>query len=424
MLARLINIFDNSRLLPLFVVTICIQGGVVVSQFLIAPFVDPSLVGVVRSLETVIALVVLAGSLGMQSIAIRDTSACLEMSSQSVVLRQVFLLVGATSCIVILGIFIAHEFVITTAISYYVLTTSGLVLLTNLVRVTTGFAQGAKVINKIYLSLTLATGMGVILHVVLTRLYGVGGWIVARYITEITCLLVVWWRLRAYVVPAFKFSEVKRSDLASIAGSGLIINASLFVRLLVDSLPVLTLTAMRIRTDEIGFFGLAILSLLLGQLPLAIIAQRMIPDLVEVLDDKSLIYGKFRLLLKSMVLVSSAMTASLITGAAFWLIFVGGQYAPTAKYVLILAMSLPFKAIMLASGTMLVVLRVFHLSLKINMLEGLLVFAILYFLIPVLNGWAGVLAYVGGSLLSAILFYLAVVFQIKKFKGTNKRARM
>lgn len=408
MLARLISLFENSRLLQLFVITACIQGGVIISQFLITPWVDPSVVGVVRSLETVIALVVLAGSLGMQSIAIRDTAASSGLSRQSDVLRQVFLLVGITSGVVIVGIYVAHKFVLTSAISSYVFTTCGLVLLTNLLRVTTGFAQGAKAIGEIYFALMLVTVVGVALHVVLTKLYGVKGWMIARYLGEFFCLAAVWWKLRAYILPALDFRQVDGREVMSTATSGLTINASLFVRLLVDSLPVLMLTAFHIRTEDIGFFGIAILSLVLGLLPLAIIAQRALPDLVEVLNHKSDLRERYRAFSKSMLKVSSAVALLLILASSAWLLLIGGVYKLTAMYVIVLALTLPLKAIALACGTMLVALRVFGLSLKVNVIEGVLVLIILYLGIPGLGGWAGVLAYAVGALLSVALLLTAV----------------
>jgi len=409
-------------LLQLFIVTACIQGGVIISQFLIAPFVEPAVVGVVRSLETVIALVVLAGSLGMQSIAIRDTAASTEQGEQARVLRQVFVLVGITSAVVMLGIFLAHEFVLTTAISSYVFMTCGLVLFTNLLRVTTSYAQGAKAINEIYVALMFVTGTGVILHVVLTKLYGIQGWMAARYVTEVLCLAAVWWRLREHIAPALKLFEVKRGALMATAASGMTINASLFVRLLVDSLPVLMLTALHVKTEEIGFFGLAILSMVLGLLPLAIIAQRAIPDLVEVLEDKALLAANFKAFLKSMILVSSSMSLALVLAAGGWLMLIGGQYEMTAKFVLILALSLPLKAIVLSCGTMLVALRVFGLSLKVNIVEGMLVVLILYFGIPEFSGWAGVAAYVTGTLLSVVLLLSAVKIRLASLQGDRDDA--
>ena len=422
MLARLIRIFESSRLLQLFVVTACIQGGVIISQFLIAPFVEPAVVGVVRSLETIVALVVLAGSLGMQSIAIRDTAACAEPSAQQAVLRGVFMLVGITSAVVILGIFLAHEFVLTTAISSYVFVTCGLVLITNLLRVTTGYAQGAKVINEIYFALMFATGAGVILTVALTRQYGIQGWMAARYITEAVCLAAVWWRLRGHVGPALQVFKVNRSDLLATAGSGVTINASLFVRLLVDSLPILMLTALHVRTEEIGFFGLANLSLVLGLLPLAIIAQRAIPDLVELLGEPAALSAKFKSFIKSMLLVSSSMAAMLVIAAGGWLLLIGGQYEMAAKYVVVLALSLPLKAVVLACGTMLVALRVFGLSLKVNIVEGILVLLVLYFGIPEFGGWAGVVAYVAGTVLSLTLLLSAVKIRIANLQGDGDDA--
>ncbi|AVO60416.1 lipopolysaccharide biosynthesis protein [Pseudomonas chlororaphis] len=412
MLARLISIFESSRLLQLFVITACIQGGVIISQFLITPWVDPSVVGVVRSLETVIALVVLAGSLGMQSIAIRDTAAYSDASCQSAVLRQVFLLVALASGVVIFGIYIVHEFALTSAISSYVFTTCGLVVLTNLLRVSTGFAQGAKAIGEIYLVLMLVTAAGVVLHVILTKLYGVRGWMAARYLGEFFCLMAVWWKLRAYILPALNFFAVDKEQLMITAKSGVTINASLFVRLLVDSLPVLMLTALHVRTEEIGFFGIAILSLVLGLLPLAIIAQRALPDLVEALSQPDELRKKYSSALKSMLKVSSAVALLLILISSAWWLFVGGAYKTTALYVIVLALTLPLKAIALACGTMLVALRVFGLSLKVNILEGVLVLILLYVGIPILEGWAGVLAYSAGAVLSAVLLLSAVKIRL------------
>lgn len=412
MLARVINIFEESKLLQLFIITACIQGGVIISQFLIAPWVDPSVVGVVRSLETVIALVVLAGSLGMQSIAIRDTAAGGSFSERGDVLRQVFILVGIASAIVIFGIYIAHKFVLSSAISSYVFTTCGLVLLTNLLRVTTGFAQGAKAISEIYFLLMLVTGVGIVLHVVLTKLYGVEGWMLARYLGEFFCLAAVWWKLRKYVFQALNFRKVNVPVVLATARSGVTINASLFVRLLVDSLPVLMLTAFHVRTEEIGFFGIAILSLVLGLLPLAIIAQRALPELVETLGDKDAIRKKFEALSKTMIVASSAVGLLLILVSSIWWLFVGGVYKITALYVIFLALTLPLKSIALSCGTMLVALRVFGLSLKVNVIEGLLVLLILYFGVPVLGGWAGVIAYAAGALLSVVCLVYAVKIRL------------
>nr|WP_218174990.1 hypothetical protein [Pseudomonas sp. IPO3775] len=400
--------FESSKLLQLIVITACIQGGVIISQFLITPWVDPSVVGVVRSLETIIALVVLAGSLGMQSIAIRDTAASHGTSRQSEVLRQVFLLVGIASGVVIAGIYVAHEFVLTSAISSYVFTTCGLVLLTNLLRVTTGFAQGAKAIREIYFVLMLVTGAGVILHVVLTKLYGIQGWMAARYLGEFFCLAAVWWKLRAHIFLALDFRQVNGRELMTTAKSGVIVNASLFVRLLVDSLPVLMLTAYHVKTDEIGFFGIAILSLILGLLPLAIIAQRALPELVEVIHDKSELRERYHAFSKSMLKISSTVALLLILCSCIWLVCVGGVYKQTAMYIIVLALTLPLKAMALACGTILVALRVFSLSLKTNIIEGLLVLLILYVGIPVLDAWAGVLGYVVGAVLSAVLLLIAV----------------
>ncbi|MEB0089478.1 hypothetical protein QN365_23100, partial [Pseudomonas sp. RTI1] len=385
MLNRLKVIFENSRFLQLFIITACIQGGVIVSQFMVTPWIDPSVLGVIRSLETVIALVVLAGSLGMQSIAVRDTAEREEYNHQNSVLRRVFVLIGIASAIVIVTIFVVHTFLISTAISSYVLSTCGLVLITNLLRASTGFAQGVKATRNIYLILMIVSSGVVVLHVVLTRLYGIHGWIVARYTGELLCLLAVWWRLKVYVVPALDMRGLNLRDLISTARSGVTINASLFVRLFVDSLPVLMLTALHIKTEEIGYFGIAILSLVLGFLPLAIIAQRAIPDFVEVLNDKMVLKERYASLTAMMVKVSLGFAAMLIALSLLWLVVGRASYRPAAMYMIALALAMPLKAISLSCGTMLVALRVFDASLKINILEGVLVLGVLYVGVPTVS---------------------------------------
>lgn len=408
MLSRLIGMFENSRLLQLVVITACIQGGVIISQFLITPWVDPSVVGMVRSLETIIALVILAGSLGMQSIAIRDTAASNGTTDKNEVLRQVFLLVVIASIGVIACIYVANKFVWNSVMSSYVFTTCGLVLLTNLLRVTTGFAQGAKVIREIYFALMLVTGVSIVLHVVLTKFFGIEGWMTARYIGELLCLVAVWWKLRSYIFSALDFRLVNRRELMMTAKSGVTVNASLFVRLMVDSLPVLMLTAYHVKIDEIGFFGIALLSLSLGLLPLTIIAQRAIPDLVEVVNDKEMLRERHHAFFRSMLKISSSVALLLIVISLVWFLLVGGVYKQAAIYMFVLALTLPLKAIALVSGTMLLALRVFSLSLKVNIVEGLSVALILYLSIMPFGALAGVLGYATGVVLSSMLLLVAV----------------
>lgn len=408
MLASLFNIFRHSRLLQLFIITGCIQGGVIISQFLITPWVAPSIVGGVRSLETLVALVVLAGGLGMQSIAIRDTAIAENHHRQTDVLRYIFLLVLVSSCVVVAGVFISYEFIFSSALVANLLTVCGLVFLTNLLRITTGFAQGAKAMGRIYLVLGIVTAFSVVLHVLLTKFYGLEGWMAARYLGELFCLAAVWWKLRDYVLPALNLAKVDRRTVVTTAVSGATINAGLFFRLFVDSLPILALTALHVTSEEVGFYGVAVLSIVFGLLPLAIIAQRSLPEFVGALDQKSELRIRFNALSSNMIKVSGVAAILLIGASVGWLLFVGGIYKVTALYIIVLALSLPMKAISLSCGTMLVALQVFGFGLKVCVVEGVIVLLILYFFIPLIGGWAGVLATLIGALISMLMFFTAV----------------
>lgn len=415
MISRLLGLLEQSRFLQLFIVTACVQGAVLISQFLIAPFVEPAMVGMVRSLETVIALVVLAGSLGMQSIVIRDVAACTRPAEQAAVFAKVITLVCVTSLVVMLGIWLFDRLDAADQISMYVSMSCGLVLLTNLLRMATGFAQGARAMRTICIGLLLTSGLGVLAHVALTRLYGIQGWVVARYLTEFCCLLVVCWQLRSHLKPAWGRQHVRLGELAAFARSGAIINLGLFARLLVTSLPMLMLSWLYAGTDDVGMFGLAILMQTLGLLPLAIIAQKAVPDLVNELGDREGLRRKYRNLLKSMALVSLVAMLLTMSAALVWLLVIGGHYERSALYTVFLALGLPLRAIIAACSAMLVAMRSFAFNLQISIFEGALVATILAIGTPGYGGWAGVAASVAGALLSTAIILGAVKARLKKW---------
>ena len=95
-------------------------------------------------METIIALIVLAGSLGMQSIAVRESSEVDGLALQGAVLQRVYMLIGLTSFVTVLGVCVGYSLLPVSIIGGYVLQACGLVLLTNLIRASTAFAQVRK----------------------------------------------------------------------------------------------------------------------------------------------------------------------------------------------------------------------------------------------------------------------------------------
>ena len=252
----------------------------------------------------------------------------------------------------------------------------------------------------------LATTAGVLMHVLLTRVYGVHGWVLARYFGEGLCLLVVGWKLRAYVASACDRRHFSWQKLLVMARSGVLVNASLFIRLIVDSLPILLLNYYTLPIDQVGYFGVAMLGLVAGILPVTIIAQRALPELVSAFEDKEKFRKNYALFVRTMLKVSSLTAVLLMLASLIWLFFSNGAYELTALYSLVLALSLPMKAMALCCGTMLLVLRVFGLSLKVNIVEGGVVLLALFSGVPLIGGWAGVLASLIGAVCSGgLLFY-------------------
>ncbi len=415
---RLVRLIFDKGVLPVFWTTVCIQGTLICCQLVAALLVSPSDIGVIRSIETMLAILVLAGGMGGQALAIRDVAEASTDTERMKILCEIYLIVLICG-ILLVPLFLVSEWLLGESVLLgFIFAMLGIVPLTNFLRVTTGYAQGASILQFCYKPLLIFALVAITLHGFFTFNWGMQGWVFARYMSEIVSLCGVLFFLRKFLKFDTGFKSIDIFSLLARARHGLIVNLGGLVRLLADSAPMLLLIIYKVPVDIIGEFGLAILILMSVMLPLAVLSQRYLPLLVQDMDDAY----KFKKRFENLVFVQAgvglvgAFSLSLIAFLAMK--YIGGKYEGMFNYLAALSWVLPLKAFALSFGTKLMVLRSYKISLLVNCCEVFLVFLAGFILIPLMpNVGVGIVFFIG-ALFSSLALYGACIFLSKN--GNNK----
>lgn len=407
-LRQRLNRLEEKGFFPILVLTACVQGTVIGTQLLVTFFLNPSEVGVVRSLESALSVMTLVGSFGAQALSIRDVAIHKRISDQILVLRSIYIIVLLGAFLMIVGIFTMRALWQKSVILDMLLLASGMVFLTNAVRATTGFAQGASLVNKIYLPLIPLSIFAVVIQLTITSLWGISGWIIGRYMSESVMLLGVAALIYKLVAPVPSQKTINLVQIRQLGYNGILVNLALMLKVVTDSLPILILTTLKIPTDQVGFFGIAVLVMTTASLPLAIVAQRALPLMVMQDGHKEIADTQNRDLVR--VLMKLALSGSaLLTVGSLWLYWgVGGRYALAFLFTAVLCWTLPLKGLAIAYGTVLMVKRSYKIAIWINVFEVALV-AIAGLIM--INKWGvvgAIFAVIFGGIWSMIAYRFAV----------------
>lgn len=406
-MARILHLFNRYQgAVGVLILTVCIQGGVLISQFLAAFFLVPSQVGVVRTIESVLSLVVLGTSVGAPTLAIREVAALQDARQQAVLLKRLIcmeLIAGSFVAATLLGTrgFWAGE------IMHYASMIAGVALLSNTIRVVAAFMQGTQTASLFSLRVVVLTCLSVGVVCLMARAFGVDGWVVGRYVGEATVLVGMLMAVRHY----FGGGEGLSRDMLPtwhIVSLGVTANLALFFRLLCDNLPILALAAAKIPTDQIGFFGLASLMLMGPNLLLSVTAQVELPRLVAQLQTPVLLRERFGRLVRNMVALAAVF---LVFVFITWFInykWLGLTYTPTINALFIMVFALPMRAATLSLGTLITALGKYRIFVYVNVIEAIITAMFAY---PVARHFAaeGVIVLFVVASFASLLLHLSAV---------------
>lgn len=187
-MAKILHLFNRYRaVVGVLILTVCIQGGVLISQFLAAFFLAPSQVGVVRTIESILSILVLGTSVGAPTLAIREIAALQEGREQAQLLKRLICMELVAGGFVVATLLGARGFW-PGGMMHYASMIAGVALLSNTIRVIAAFMQGTQTASLFSLRILALTCMSVGVVCLMARAFGVDGWVAGRYFGEATVL--------------------------------------------------------------------------------------------------------------------------------------------------------------------------------------------------------------------------------------------
>lgn len=394
--------------IPLLIMTVCIQGGIIVSQFMTAFFITPSEMGIIRAIESVLSILILVGGLGMQSLSIREVAVNQDKINQINVLRNIYMLISLGALLTVFSVIIVRSFSNQSIMLDHIVMISGVVFIANAIRVTSGFAQGAGLVGKTYLHMMFATIASQALNVVVASQWGVTGWIIGRYISELITLTVIIWIINKLVGVFNHYAPISSKQIKQLLYDGFKINIALIVKLIGDNVPILMMVALKLPNDKIGFFGLAILAINSSMLPIVISAQRAFPKMSSYRFKPKELAGITKMLVKICLKLAFLSFIILFIGSILMYKILAGVYADAFLLTAVLCLTIPLKSIALAYGTNLVATNQMNAAVKINLLEVMITIILGLIAIKIWDMFGLVCAIFLANLWSAIAHYAFV----------------
>ena len=351
------------------------QGVILAGQFLIAFFVEPEVLGMIRWLEAAFAVFLLATSVGMPAIAFRDTAL---ISSEK--LRFELYLRGITlSVVTVLAVllivsvaYLFSDFLHSSVRFNLLFLLLAALIPSNIGRIGVAVLQGSNLSKCVWRRLFVYAIIAVIILITLTSGYGVGGWIVGRYIIEVYLACIVVSIL--YSSSNLNFLKRFKAVLFPMFLSGTTASYAFLVRSIADNTPIILLGSVLGASAQVGWLAFAALALFVPLLLMSAVMQSILPSLVRTNCD----YLSFTASLRRLqinLLASSLVGMVPILALAFALKsgHVFPQYKESFIPLLILMFSLPFKAYILSAGSAAVAQKAYALSSIIPIVEILII---------------------------------------------------
>lgn len=366
----------RSRFFPVLLIFISVQGAILISQGLASLYLSAGEVGIVRAVESAIALLVLATSVGAPSLAVRLSAIEGRPEVATAQLRRLVAIVVAAGLLGWVSVTLFQALFVPGAIPGMIAGLAGVAVLTNIVRVFSAHAQGSADVAAFARRIAVMAVVSVVTTAALGIVGGVEGWLLGRYVGEaIMCAGILkscgpeFWRPATTGAALVSYRDLVRD--------GVLVNLALIVRLLADSLAILGLTALKTPTDIIGHFGLASLVMMLPTLIFAVLTQASYPVIVlarEVPERRrrELARLAFRLLAVAIISVTGVVLADRYVVAYLPVIFV-----EASALAVILALALPLRALALTVGSYFMATEQYRLALAIGIVEVVLGAALL-----------------------------------------------
>lgn len=363
--SRHLKRLTGSGLPHLVLSTLSVQGLAYVAQFSIAAILAPSDFGVVRSVESVLALLVLAGSLGMPTLTLRmaaDTQypeirgrllgRCLQVAAGSSLIFGALMAAGALLWARAVGAYLAALVLVATA--------------STASRVCVAYFQGVGRIRDVSLLTFRLAFLCVPLAVAPVIGMGLTGWVIGRYLSEGLLLGALLSRLW----PAVRFhGPLPHSfSLPELASAGATVSFSLLLRYSQDAVGLLVLSRLAPGSPGLGHLGMGLLLVSALMVIPGAVGTIFLPRMVQARHSRTASRNALRsqilLALGSAVLPCAVMAFS----TSFWIGAFLPQYRGAEAILAVLLFVAPCRAVTGAAGNLLLAHARYGFAVAVNAL--------------------------------------------------------
>ena len=345
---------------------VAVQGAAYIFQVIVAVLLSPADFGVVRSVDAVLALLVILGSIGMPSLAVKCLAEVDDVEQRGALLIRLILIAAGTSLGVASAAWIFVPSLVSGTAVFYLQRLVWIIPLAACARTTLNYYQGTRQI-PVYsvLSASVATA-ALPLALLAVAVGGLSGWIWARYGTEAATLAVALLplagvlRRRGRLAAAYSFRRLTRV--------GGVLSLSLLARTSLDSLGTLALIAIGTPTTQIGYYGVGVLAVM-GLLILpACVGNIALPRFARAFRDPAMLRSTFYRTVGVCLVLTLPLSVFGIVSAPLLVPYLFPSYGASIPIVQILLMTVWARAVTMASGTLLVAADQADETLIVNLL--------------------------------------------------------
>ena len=397
--------FEAGGFLPLFILMIAVQGTVLVSQSLSTLILDPAEIGTIRTFESVVSVLVIVAGFGAPTLAMRDTAAAgVEHRGEAIRNLLILPLIGVTIVAMLLLATLALDLAFMRPLKELVVFALFLILSINITRLVSAISQGLMIVPRIYIVVFIGSLLAIAAHIVGASQKTLVSWISGRLIGELilassilAASIKYWpeiqWTRKFQILPLLK-----------TAARATLVNFSLIFRMAADAAPIVLLGIYGAVSDDIGNFGVATLILTFATLPVTIMTQNGLPQIVSAAGarQQDLIDVLKRRLLFGSIIIATVM----IAGISLLRFAIDSQYDDAFLAAMVLTATLPLKSYVIFSGTILLAYNRYALALITNFLELVLIVLIFPVLGAQVDIVTAVIAVISGASLSSFVLLL------------------
>jgi O-antigen/teichoic acid export membrane protein len=345
---------------------VAVRGAGYVFQLVIAFIFTPVEFGVVRSIDAVLALLVILGSAGMPSLAVKCVAEVDGREVRGRLLARLLLIAAGAGFVAASVACASAAWVVNANTVPYFQRIVWLVPLAACARTALNYYQGSHQVRRYAVLSGSIAGAVLPLGLLAASVGGLTGWISARYAAEAVTVAAALAPLAAMLRRGPLAPEYSFGRLVRVGG---VLSLSLLVRTSLDNLGTLALIIMGVPTTEIGYYGvgnLAVLGLLI--LP-ACVGNLALPKLARVSRDPEMLRQTFGRTVWTCVALTLPLSVAVIAVTPALVRHALPAYAASIPVIQVLLLSTLPRALIMASGTLLVAVDRGYTTLLFNLLS-------------------------------------------------------